>query len=171
MLVDQVTHITNVLFKHPIGGWVCNHDCCQVLLVFIHLWDRKGQRETEEELFICCPNHCFYLTGLGKVIFFVFSFLELSQTMTTIKSITPFLSHSKETTKSPQTKSPWSRPKNCLEVGYFGLNSPRFSFGFSHLNNYFRSFSLWTCLFSQLISLCSSCHIHPYSLSLSFCWN
>ena len=46
VLVDQVTHISDVLFKHSIGGWVRNHDCCQVLLVFIHLKDKKGQRET-----------------------------------------------------------------------------------------------------------------------------
>lgn len=73
MLVDQVTHVTNVLFKHSIGGWVCNHDRCQVLLVFIHLWDRKEQRETKEDMFIG-QTLSFYFTELGKMNSWTFHF-------------------------------------------------------------------------------------------------
>jgi hypothetical protein len=41
MLVDQSAHITDVLFKHSIGRWVCDHDGSQVLLVFINLCEEE----------------------------------------------------------------------------------------------------------------------------------
>lgn len=37
MFVNQVTHISNLLFKHTIGGRVCDHDGCQILFVLVHL--------------------------------------------------------------------------------------------------------------------------------------
>lgn len=75
MLVDQVTHVADVLFKHSIGGWVCKHDCCQVLLVFIYLWDRKGQRETKEEMFLSWSQTlAFYFKGFRKMESWSFHF-------------------------------------------------------------------------------------------------
>lgn len=170
MLVDQVTHITNVLFKHSIGGWVCKHDCCQVLLVFIHLWGRKEQRETKEKMFILSKTLLFTLKDEERWCFGLF-ISGIVSNYDDNKIHYSFLK-SFQRNKNPFRLSPWSRPKRLFWklFEYFGLNYPRFSFGFSHLNNYFRSFWFWICLFSQLISLCSSCHIHPYSLSLSFCW-
>lgn len=47
MFVNQITHISDLLFKHTIGGRVGDHDGCQVLFVLVHL---EAGRETEEKV-------------------------------------------------------------------------------------------------------------------------
>lgn len=48
MFVDEVTHISNLLFKHTIGGRVCDHDGCQVLLVLVHLVPGMREKKVTE---------------------------------------------------------------------------------------------------------------------------
>lgn len=50
MFVNEVTHISNLLFKHTIGGRVGDHYGCQVLLVLVHLVPGRGDKKRVTEV-------------------------------------------------------------------------------------------------------------------------